>query len=144
MKKILKQLMYGDLVWVKPSMMPIRICAIHKNKVGYHSNINKLEWVWMNLLAPIPLTEEFFKNNGFEKKIYEACPNLPPHFELFANELKVVINPLKDCQIKRKDWLIQIMTDDKYEIPVVDCEIQYVHQFQNKFNDAEIEMEVVL
>lgn len=135
MKKIQKQLMYGDLVLVKPSMMPIRICAIHKNKVGYHSHINTLEWAWMNILVPIPLTEEFFEKNGFKKETDIVGD------EWVSKDRRLIVR--KDCSnMVGRDWHIHIYNEDMQSIGS-GC-IQFVHQFQNKLNDAEIEMEVVL
>lgn len=135
MKKIQKQLMYGDLVLVKPSMMPIRICAIHKNKVGYHSHINTLEWVWMNLLVPIPITEEFLVKNGFSKDI---CTYIPCMY--ISADKRITIS--KCSNMIDRDWYIHIDNEDMESIASGD--IQFVHQFQNKLNDAEIEMEVIL
>ena len=135
MKKIQKQLMYGDLVWVKPSMMPIRIVAIHKNKVGYHACINKLEWVWMNLLVPIPLTNGFFGRNGFTKETDVVG-------ELWVSKDKRIIVRRGCSNMIDRDWYIHIDNEDMESIASGD--IQYVHQFQNKLNDAEIEMEVIL
>lgn len=135
MKKIQKQLMYGDLVFVKPSMMPIRISAIHKNKVGYHSHTNKLEWVWMNLLVPIPLTNGFFERNGFEIDI-----DIVGAFWV-SKDRRIIVRKDFSNKVGRK-WSIHIDNEDMQSI-ASGC-IQYVHQFQNKLNDAEIEMEVVL
>lgn len=59
------ELMIGDYVAVEPSGMTIQIAAIHKSKVGYHSVENKLSWVRIGLLRPIPLTEEFYEKVGY-------------------------------------------------------------------------------
>lgn len=60
-----KELMIGDCVQVKPSMIPIQVAAVHKKKVGYHAVTNKLNWVRIGLLEPIPITEEILMKNGF-------------------------------------------------------------------------------
>lgn len=57
---------FGDYVLVKPSMMLIKIAAVHYKKVGYHAVTHKLNWVRMDLLKPIPLTAEILKASGFE------------------------------------------------------------------------------
>lgn len=59
------ELMIGDYVLVKPSMMLIKVAAIHHKKVGYHAVTHKLNWVRMDLLEPIPLTPEILEKNGF-------------------------------------------------------------------------------
>lgn len=60
-------LQIGDYVLVKPSMMLIKVAAVHKNKVGYHAVTHKLNWVRMDLLEPIPLTPEILKKIGFKE-----------------------------------------------------------------------------
>lgn len=59
------ELQIGDYVLVKPSMMPIKVAAVHHKKVGYHAVTHKLNWVRMDLLEPIPFTVELAKKNGF-------------------------------------------------------------------------------
>ena len=61
------ELMIGDYVLVKPSMMLIKVAAVHHKKVGYHAVTHKLNWVRMDLLEPIPLTEKILERNGFKK-----------------------------------------------------------------------------
>lgn len=58
----------GDYALAKPSMMLIKVAAVHHKKVGYHAVTHKLNWVRMDLLEPIPLTEDILKLNGFEQK----------------------------------------------------------------------------
>lgn len=57
----------GDYFMVEPSGMTIKVAAIHNKKVGYHAVTNRLEWVRIGLLRPIPLSREIFERNGFEK-----------------------------------------------------------------------------
>lgn len=59
-------LQIGDYVLAKPSMMLIKVAAVHNKKVGYHAVTNRLNWVRMDLLEPIPLTLEILEANGFE------------------------------------------------------------------------------
>ena len=61
------ELQIGDYALVKPSMMLIKIAAVHQKKVGYHAVTHKLNWVRMDLLEPIPLTEKILERNGFKK-----------------------------------------------------------------------------
>ena len=62
------ELQIGDYALVKPSMMLIKIAAVHYKKVGYHAVTHKLNWVRMNLLEPIPLTPDILNANGFRYK----------------------------------------------------------------------------
>lgn len=50
----------GDYLMVEPSKMVIKIAAIHNKKVGYHAVTNRLEWVKIGLLRPIPITRAFW------------------------------------------------------------------------------------
>jgi hypothetical protein len=74
--------MIGDYVLVKPSMMLIKVAAVHHKKVGYHAVTHKLNWVRMDLLKPIPLTSEILERNAFElngelpfRKEFRICFN---------------------------------------------------------------------
>lgn len=53
----------GDYLMVEPSKMVIKIAAIHNKKVGYHAVTNRLEWVKIGLLRPIPITRAFLVKN---------------------------------------------------------------------------------
>lgn len=59
-------LMIGDYILAKPSMMPIQVAAVHNKKIGYHAVTHKLNWVREGLLEPIPITPEILEKNGFE------------------------------------------------------------------------------
>jgi hypothetical protein len=56
---------FGDYALVKPSMMLIKIAAVHYKKVGHHAVTHKLNWVRKDLLKPIPLTLEILERIGF-------------------------------------------------------------------------------
>ena len=65
------KLQIGDYVFIKSlyggyHTILIKIAAVHQGKVGYHSVPNKLEWVRIGRLEPIPLTPEILKKNGFK------------------------------------------------------------------------------
>lgn len=59
------EFMLGNFASVYPSNMPIKIAAVHNKKVAYHATTNRLTWVRMGLLRPIPLTTEILEKNGF-------------------------------------------------------------------------------
>lgn len=68
------KLQIGDYVFIKSSSGDttlIKISAIHQKKVGYHRTSNKLNWVRIGLLEPIPLTSEILEKNGFKHYITE-------------------------------------------------------------------------
>ena len=78
------ELQTGDYVFVKPSMMLIKIDAVHHKKVGYHAVTHKLNWVRMDLLEPITLTLEILERNGFELRngfLYHRIDDKPHHYD---------------------------------------------------------------
>ena len=87
--------MIGDIMLVKPSMMPITIAAVHDKKVGYHAVTNKLNWVRIGLLEPIPLTPKILEKNGFEYEPYKLAWHLPNGFRILISEIWELY--LDDC-----------------------------------------------
>lgn len=74
----------GDYVLIKPSMILIKIAFVHQRKVGYYKVPNKLNWVRLSLLAPIPLTPEILERNGFELCdgfFYHRVDDNPHHYD---------------------------------------------------------------
>ena len=87
--------MIGDIMLVKPSRMPITIAAVHDKKVGYHAVTNKLNWVRIGLLEPIPLTPKILEKNGFEYEPYKLAWHLPNGFRILISEIWELY--LDDC-----------------------------------------------
>ena len=74
MKKI--NLQIGDYVFIKSlyggyHTTLIKVAAVHQGKVGYHKVPNKLNWVRIGLLEPIPLTPEILEKIGFKHCVTE-------------------------------------------------------------------------
>lgn len=74
------KLQIGDYVFIKSlyggyHTTLIKIAAVHQGKVGYHNVPNKLNWVRIGLLEPIPLTSEILEKNGFDKVPQSGCLN---------------------------------------------------------------------
>lgn len=119
------EFMLGNYALVYPSNMPIKIAAIHNKKVAYHATTNRLTWVRMDLLRPIPLTKEILKKNGFEE--WDGWLIYSP--EGTGIEIAWVGTILKiggEC--------------GNLELPT----IEYVHQLQNVFMLCGISKEIVL
>lgn len=79
------KLQIGDYVFIKfldggYHTTLIKIAAVHQKKVGYHKVPNKLNWVRIEQLEPIPLTPEILEKNGFNKVPQPGCSN-PYHWE---------------------------------------------------------------
>ena len=74
----------GDYVFIKPNMTLIKIAFVHQRKVGYYKAPNKLNWVRLDLLEPIPLTPEILEMNGFELRdgfFYHRVDDNPHHYD---------------------------------------------------------------
>ena len=70
------KLQIGDYVFIKSlsggyNTTLIKIAAIHQGKIGYHKVPNKLNWVRIGLLEPIPLTPEILEKIGFKHCVTE-------------------------------------------------------------------------
>ena len=90
-----KELMIGDLVLIKPEMKPIKVAAVHQKKIGYHIRADKLNWVRLGLLEPIPLTPKILEKNGFEYEPYKLAWHLPNGFRILMSEIWALY--LDDC-----------------------------------------------
>lgn len=118
------ELQIGDYVFVKPSMMLIKIDAVHHKKVGYHAVTHKLNWVRMDLLEPITLTLEILERNGFVLK------------KKWAQKGNFGDNPLimwhYDDDINTRDFKheLEIHQNDTGKVHVsIQCD--YVHELQH-------------
>lgn len=87
-----QELQIGDYVLVKPSMMPIKVAAVHHKKVGYHAVTHKLNWVRMDLIESIPLTKEILEKSGF-------------YFGYTSNEEDLASNTIAQLSEEDKGWV---------------------------------------
>lgn len=137
-----KELMVGDYVLVRPSMMPIQVAAIHKKKVAYHATGDRLTWVMDGLIEPIPITPEILEKNGFKMKQKEGESN----FEyvaageryiiefLFFRETIYNVSTLLECELGFSGGLDRIHK----------CNVRFVHELQHALRLCGIEKEIVL
>lgn len=119
-----KDLMIRDYVQVSPSMMPIKIAAIHQGSVGYYGS-NILNWVREALLEPIELTPEILIKNGLK----------PQDIGFFDEDKEANV----EISIKNKNvyWTINYW---EYTI----LKLNYVHELQHVLKLYEIEKEIEL
>ena len=90
------KLQIGDYVFIKSlyggyHTTLIKIAAVHQGKVGYHNVPNKLNWVRIGMLEPIPLTSEILEKIGFDRVPQSDCSN--PYYWEF-NEYEEETNAL--------------------------------------------------
>lgn len=135
-----KDLMIGDYVLVKPSKMPIKIVAIHHNKVAYHSYANRLIWVEEGLLEPIILTPEILNKNGFGHNIYwhnifKEIGNYRVNIQ-FGTSNKVEYVHITEIGVDR-------FTPSK-QTDLYLTHIQYVHELQRVLKLCGITREIII
>jgi hypothetical protein len=102
------------------------------------------DWNCIERLAPIPITEDFLKKNGFTHKcIIDPDEYYPEGLcewekEVQGNWLTLSVGSNKiGC-----DWRLHVDNCDRDSIGHV--AVQYVHQLQNFLNILGIEMEVIV
>ena len=119
-----KDLMIGDYVQVSPSMMHIKIAAIHQGSVGYYGS-NILNWVREALLKPIELTPEILIKNGLK----------PQNTGFFDEDIRGEF----EISIENNNiyWTINFW---EYSI----LKLNYVHELQHILKLYEIEKEIKL
>lgn len=125
-------LMIADYISVKPSGMPIKIAAVHHNKVAYHACTNKLTWIRESLLEPIPLTLEILEKNGLEKDNHGRL-----YGEYFDEDINQDLEITFDSKTGEVWWSYNW---DEYRI----IRLRHVHQLQHALKLCGIEKEIKL
>lgn len=128
------KLQLGDYVFIKsPSgdTALIKIAAIHQKKVGYHNTPNKLNWVRISLLEPIPLTAEILEKNGFNKVPQSGCLN-PYYWEFkeYEEEIDELLYSIKACCNLFRGMYISIENHGDCEPVNFGKQIEHFHEFQ--------------
>lgn len=90
-------------------------------------------------VEPIPITEEWLVNNGFENFYDEIC-----EFSYYTKEVDGnYINIITDCSNTSEDHVVcHVDNSDRCSIGCAD--IQYIHQLQNFLSVLNIKMKVEL
>ena len=122
----------GDYALVKPSMMLIKVSAVHHKKVGYHAVTHKLNWVRIDLLEPIPLTSEILEKLGFNKVLQQGCSN-PYHWTLdvYEEESEELLYSIKAYKTLFRGMYISIDNHADCEPIKFSKQIEYFHELQN-------------
>lgn len=94
--------------------------------------------IFLETIAPIPITKDFLKKNGFIKKQYYPEGLFEWEKEVQGCWLTLSVGSNKiGC-----DWRLHVDNCDRDSIGHV--AVQYVHQLQNFMNILGIEMEVIV
>lgn len=134
------ELMLGSYVSVVPSGMIIKTAAIHKYKVGYHAVTNKLEWVRMSLVRPIPITPELLKRLGFDRIIHYVAFMSCRHDN---GDITNIIYNFQSGTVTIDDnpfCLVNKVCERPQRIEAVGC--RYLHELQNRLRIFGIELEI--
>lgn len=96
--------------------------------------------VGLDEITPLEITEEFLKRNGFEldEKMYEDFED--KYYELKLEKFMITIH--EGSNTIGRNWWIHIDNEDCCTIASAD--VQYVHQLQNLFNTANVEIDIIL
>lgn len=91
-------------------------------------------------VEPIRINEEFLKWNGFEldEKMYEDFEE--KYYALKLEKFTITIH--EGSNTLGRDWWVHIDNEDCCTMASAD--VQYVHQLQNLFNIANVEIDIIL
>ena len=105
---------------------------------------NYYNTIFLETLAPIPITEDFLMANGFiHKCIIEPDKHYPEGLYEWEKEVEGCWLTLSVGSNKIGcDWRLHVDNCDRDSICNID--IQYVHQLQNVLNILGIDMEVIV
>lgn len=135
---VTSELMLGDYLYVWPSNMVIKVAAIHKGKVGYHACTNKLSWVRVGLLRPIPITLEILEKNDFKKFPFLHIEG--QHQWIFwGNTLISVTLWCRELNDDTKDGMMLKIEAPTYTLCI---KVNYVHEFQHALTICGIDKKI--
>lgn len=91
-------------------------------------------------VKPIQITEEFLKSNGFalDDDINEITEE--KYYLLKLDKFTITIH--EGSNTIGRDWWIHI--DNESCCTIASADVQYVHQLQNLFNIANVEIDIIL
>lgn len=147
-----QELQIGDYVLVKPSMIPIKVAAVHHKKVGYHAVTHKLNWVRMDLLEPIPLTPEILEKNGFREHEADYCNEYLCDKCDETSYYEVVISWRDSFDNGALDSFNHVQWDEGWKLDIESvgsynkgwCKTIYLHELQDALRLCKINKEIVV
>lgn len=129
------ELMIGNLIY-RPCCTD-KVVEIRSNGIIGCDKLRGL--IPFSEVEPIPITEEWLVNNGFEKFYDEIC-----EFSYYTKEVDGNYIDIKlDCSnIDENHVVCHVDNSDRCSIGCVD--IQYVHQLQNLLNLINIKSDIIV
>lgn len=135
----------GD--WVLVGGQPVRVYAVHKNKIAYHFNNDPKErvcWVFINQVNVIPLSGDVFEDNGFK------C--IASH-EVKLNDKVIGTTPDKFMYKDDTQYISVTRFDDRWNVihtyhdgcqPTNSVMVKYAHELQHAFRLFGIDKKIQL
>lgn len=120
--------------WVFVNGQPMQVKAIHKNKLGFHTREDRLDWYRISVLEPILLSDEILEKN-FERYKWEK------------DKRKWVVGT---CWIIEPNpnygYILSTLDIDEFGggsyIPCVPC--TYLYELQHLLNDLRFDKKIEL
>lgn len=126
------EIMVGDWLWYQGQFnaFPLKVEQVTKRKVGYHADPheNRMYYLRLHEVQPIPITPEILERNGFEK----AQNLLVLQWEngVYLSMIFVEYNPENYCLF---------INDMMFPKP-----IRFLHELHHILMDCDIEKEITL
>ena len=126
------EIMVGDWLWYQGQFnaFPLKVEQVTKRKVGYHadSNENRMYYLRLHEVQPIPITPEILERNGFEK--VQNLLVLQWENGVYPSMIFVEYNPENYC------LFINDMMFPK--------QVRFLHELHHILMDCGIEKEITL
>lgn len=130
------ELMVGNIV--RYDGMTVYIGQVNKTKIeGLIDKNDLLIDIRFNvqLLEPIPITEELLLKNGFDEPFYRTDTKCSTHVRSLENGCELWVR----FHVPRKYWYLDVVNEDAFILS--SGKVDYLHQLQNLCNIAGVEME---
>lgn len=126
------EIMVGDWLWYQGQFnaFPLKVEQVTKRKVGYHADPheNRMYYLRLHEVQPIPITPEILERNGFEK--VQNLLVLQWENGVYLSMIFVEYNPENYCLF---------INDMMFPKP-----IRFLHELHHILMDCDIEKEITL
>ena len=129
------ELMVGNIV--RYDGMTVYIGQVNKTRIeGMIDKNDLLIDIRFNvqLLEPIPITEELLLKNGFDEPFYRTDTKCSTHVRSLENGCGLWVR----FHVPRKYWYLDVVNEDGFILS--SGKVDYLHQLQNLCNIAGVEM----
>lgn len=134
------EIMIGDWLWYQGQFnaFPLKVEQVTKRKIGYHAEPgeNRMHYLRLNEVQPIPITPEFLERNGLRhKEEYEKYEWSEGYVEIWVI--------LGDSGEEGEKQNVIHIEDGRRGIPKCHHNtIAFVHELQNALRLCKIEKEI--